>query len=203
MSLITNWGYIVDDLDDMLTSDEFDLMTAGRFSGDSRTQPLINAAQAAVRNYCGWHVCPSEKCTLEARAHDLRLTYSGHDTIIQLPARYVSAVSKVKVGGRDIVDFSFDANGLLRIYNTVVGSRKTVIYVEYAAGLPMDLAAGVKELIAHRVTHGLAQSYGVQSEAAGGVSVTYSANWINSARATALPDDNKEVLAPYRLQGVF
>ena len=44
---------------------------------------------------------------------------------------------------------------------------------------------------------------GITSEAAGGVSITYNANWINSARATALPDDNKEVLAPYRLQGVF
>lgn len=37
----------------------------------------------------------------------------------------------------------------------------------------------------------------------GGVSVTYNTNWVNSARATALPDDNKEVLGPYRLQGVF
>ena len=61
----------------------------------------------------------------------------------------------------------------------------------------------IKELIAHRVTHALAQSYGVQSEAAGGVSVTYNATWTNNARATALPSDNKEVLAPYRLQGVF
>ena len=44
---------------------------------------------------------------------------------------------------------------------------------------------------------------GVTSEASGGVSVTYNATWINNSRATALPDDNKEVLAPYRLQGVF
>ena len=61
----------------------------------------------------------------------------------------------------------------------------------------------IKELIAHRVTHALASSAGVQSETAGGVSVTYSANWINSSRATALADDNKEVLAPYRVRGVF
>ena len=38
---------------------------------------------------------------------------------------------------------------------------------------------------------------------AGGVSITYSANWINNSRSTALADDNKEVLAPYKLQGVF
>lgn len=201
--ILTNWGYMIDELDDMLTSDEFETMTGNRYAGDVRTQPLLDAAQAAVRNYCGWHVCPSASCKLEARAHDLRLTCSGSDTIIQLPARYVSAVTKVKVGGTEITDYSCEPNGMLRLYDTLIVSRRTVITVEYAAGLPMDLAGAVQELIAHRVTHGLAQSYGVQSEAAGGVSVTYSANWINSARATALPDDNKEVLAPYRLQGVF
>jgi hypothetical protein len=61
----------------------------------------------------------------------------------------------------------------------------------------------IKDIIAHRVTHALANSYGVSSEAAGGVSVTYNANWINSSRATALPTDNKEVLEPYKLTGVF
>ena len=115
----------------------------------------------------------------------------------------MSAVTKVKVEDNEITDFSFEANGMLRLYDLLITSRRTRIAVEYTAGLPLDLAGAVQELVAHRVTHGLAQSYGVQSEAAGGVSVTYSANWINSARATALPDDNKEVLTAYRLQGVF
>ena len=75
--------------------------------------------------------------------------------------------------------------------------------MEYTAGLPDQLMGAVMELTAHRLTHALASSNGVTSETAGGVSITYNANWINSARATALPDDNKEVLAPYKLQGVF
>ena len=81
--------------------------------------------------------------------------------------------------------------------------RKTRLAVAYTAGLPDGLMDGIQELISHRVTHALASSAGVQSESAGGVSITYSANWINSARSTALPDDNKEVLAPYRVRGVF
>ena len=201
--MITNWGYTVDELGEMLTESEFNEMTAGRYNGDQRITPLLNAAEAAVRNYCGWHVAPSANCVLEARAHDLRMIYSGCDTVIQLPARFVTAVSAVTVGGTAVTDFSFEASGLLRLYDTMVSSRKTIIRVEYTVGLPDELAGAVKELIGHRVTHGLAQSYGVQSEAAGGVSITYSANWINSARATALPDDNREVLTPYRLQGVF
>ena len=61
----------------------------------------------------------------------------------------------------------------------------------------------IKELIAHRVTHAMASTSGVQSETAGGVSVTYNAAWTNNSRATALADDNKEVLAPYKVRGVF
>lgn len=201
--MITNWGYSIDELGEILTAEEFSTMTGGRYSGDQRIQQLLDAAQTAVRNFCGWHVYPATQCTLTNRAHDLRLIYSGADTIIQLPARFVSAVDSVTVGGHEVTDYSFDTNGLLRIYDEIPCSRKTVISVVYTAGLPDELAGAVKELIGHRVTHGLAQSYGVQSEAAGGVSITYSANWINSARATALPDDNREVLTPYRLQGVF
>lgn len=201
--MLTGWGYEVDELGEILTIDEFNAMTGGRYTGDQRIQPLLNAATAAVRNYCGWHVAPSEACIVSARAHDLRMIYSGSDVIIQLPARFVSAVSKVTVGGVEVTDYSLETNGLLRLYDCCVPSRKTVITVSYTAGLPDELAGAVMELIGHRVTHGLAQSYGVQSEAAGGVSITYSANWINSARATALPDDNREVLTPYRLQGVF
>jgi len=58
-------------------------------------------------------------------------------------------------------------------------------------------------LTAHRVTHAVTSSYGVTSEAAGGVSITYNASWAGNTRATALPDDNKEVLLPYRVGGVF
>ena len=200
---LTNWGYSITELGAMLTDDEFNEMTAGRYQGDERIAPLINAATAAVRNYCGWHVAPSEQCELSARAHDLRMTYVGCDTIIQLPARYVSAVESVKVSGNEVTDYSFEPHGLLRIYDCLICSRKAVIEVSYTAGLTEELAGAVKELVGHQVTHGLAQSYGVQSEAAGGVSVTYSASWINSAKATALPDDNRDTLAPYRLQGVF
>lgn len=199
----TRWGYSVEELGKILSASEFEAMTGGRYSGDERIESLTNAATEAVRDYCGWHLYPSTVCTLESRAHSLRLIYVGNDTIIQIPARYVASVSSVTINGSEITDYSVETNGLLRLYDCRPSSRKDAIVVTYTAGLPDEFAGAVKELIGHRVTHGLAQSYGVQSEAAGGVSITYSANWINSARATALPDDNREVLTPYRLQGVF
>ena len=202
MSLLTNWGYLIDqnvtELPDMLSQTAFGDMTAGKYSGDVRIPSMISAAQAAIRNYCGWHVSPSLPCIFEADS-------ISTGRVIQLPARYVSSVESVTFNGETLPPESYHlkSNGLLHFNRKLLGCSWGDIIVKYTAGIPEGLMGAIKELIAHRVTHALAQSYGVQSEAAGGVSVTYNATWTNNARATALPSDNKEVLAPYRLQGVF
>ncbi len=202
MSLLTNWGYLIDNdetqLPDMINTTEFDNLTARKYAGDARIIPNISAAQAAIRNYCGWHVSPSLPCIFEADS-------ISTGRVIQLPARYVSSVESVTFNGETLPPESYHlkSNGLLYFNRKLLGCSWGDIIVKYTAGIPEGLMDAIKELIAHRVTHALAQSYGVQSEAAGGVSVTYNATWTNNARATALPSDNKEVLAPYRLQGVF
>jgi len=202
MSLLTNWGYLIDtdetQLPDMINMTEFDNLTARKYAGDARIAPNISAAQAAIRNYCGWHVSPSLPCIFEADS-------ISTGRVIQLPARFVSSVESVTFNGEELPPESYHPknNGLLYFDRKFLGCSWGDIIVKYTAGVPDGLMDAIKELIAHRVTHALAQSYGVQSEAAGGVSVTYNATWTNNARATALPSDNKEVLAPYRLQGVF
>ena len=65
------------------------------------------------------------------------------------------------------------------------------------------LGNGIKELIAGRVNHALAQPYGVQSESAGGVSVSYTQNWSSGGGAGALQSTDVETLEPYKLRGVF
>jgi hypothetical protein len=123
--------------------------------------------------------------------------------MIQLPAKFVTAIESVIIDDVNYTDFAFDSGGIVHVFDIPEMSRKSIVEVEYTAGITDNLMESIKELVSHRVTHALASSNGVTSEAAGGVSVTYNANWINSARATALPDDNKEVLAPYKIQGVF
>lgn len=200
MSLMTNWGYSIADisyLPGMLSSDDFETLTARKYAGDVRIPSMISAAQAAIRNYCGWHVFPSLSCIFEADS-------ISTGRVIQLPARFVSSVESVTFNGEELAEDSYHLkpNGLLFFDRKFPGCSWGDITVKYTAGVPEGLMDAIKELIAHRVTHALAQSYGVQSEAAGGVSITYNATWTNNARATALPSDNKEVLAPYRLQGV-
>lgn len=208
MSVLTTWGYALTDVDavpGMLTVAEYNTFTANKYQSDSRAEPDIKAAAAAIRNYCGWHVYPSLACELNTTLYDKAVTVSDRMILIQLPATFVSSVESITVDGVEYDSYVLMPNGILRIFGLPWSHMKlwTPVVINYTAGLPEGGADAVKELIAHRVTHALASSDGVQSETAGGVSITYSANWTNSARSTALADDNKEVLSPYRLRGVF
>jgi len=208
MSLLTTWGYTLtetDKLTDMLTFQEFNEFTGNKYKDDHRVGPNIKAVSQAIRNYCGWHIYPSSKCRIETTFFDRRVTFTGRDLLIQLPAKFVSTVSLVEIDGVTYQAVASDPNGLVMVYG-VDGSglhEYSPVVVEYTAGLQDEFMDSIKELAAHRITHALASSGGVQSETAGGVSITYSASWTNSARSTALADDNKEVIQPYRLQGVF
>ena len=219
MSLLTNWGYTICDADPgnpvtnmepMLSTSEFDDLTAGKYGTDARIQPNINAASAAIRNYCGWHVYPSYPCLFDATIYNGAVKVVRGGLLIQLPAKHVTAVESVTIGDieytadTDQAHFIVEPNGIIRMFG-VGGNLQpyTTVAVKYTAGVPDGLMDALKELVAHRVTHALASSGGIQSETAGGVSITYSANWTNSARSTALADDNKEVIEPYRVRGVF
>jgi len=207
--ILTTWGYKMTDLaslDDMLSIDEFNTFSGSKYRlAEDRISAEISAACAAIRNYVGWHLFPSAQCVMETTFYDRRVTVNGPDVLVQLPARFVTDVESVTIDGTEYTTFVIEPNGILHIYDVARHDirRYTGITVTYRAGLSEEMMAPVKELIAHRVTHSVAIPSGITQESSGGVSVTYNANWINSSRATALPDDNKEVLAPYRVQGVF
>lgn len=208
MSILTPWGYTITDadaLEPMLTVEQFNALTASKYAGDVRIEPNLAAACAAIRNFCGWHVYPARACQLTERllAGNGRVKRSGDDLLIQLPAAFVSAVASVTIDGVPFDDFDLAVSGILRLFDVGWMTRRAQIAVSYTAGLDDGMMDGIRELIAGRVNHALAQPYGVQSESAGGVSVTYSASWAASASASALPDDNRETLAPYRVRGVF
>ena len=207
MSLLTNWGYTLTDADslpNMLDIDEFHAYTGGKYGGnDTHVYAEITAAATAIRNFVGWHLYPSMECQLRTTISDRRITFVSSDILIQLPARYVTEVTSVTIGGRECTDYFLDTNGLLRVFNVGVVERYAIVIVDYAAGLPKNMIAPIQELIAHRVTHALAVPAGITSEASGGVSVTYNAGWINNSSASGLAGNNKELLVPYKVQGVF
>jgi hypothetical protein len=146
---------------------------------------------------------------------DLRDAFTGPDLLVQLPATFVTSIDKIILnavmnqqtgeyeGDDKTDDYDLGGDGLLRIYDVGFLDRKSKIFIKYTAGYPDDQIHAIKELTAHRVTHAVTSSYGVMSEAAGGVSISYNASWAGNTRSTALPDDNREVLNPYKVKGVF
>lgn len=215
MSLATQWGYTLtqaNELSNFLTESEFDSFTNNKFHGDLRIGPNIASATRAIQNYCCWHVYPSLECEMVYNMRDLRDSFIGPDLMIQLPSRMVSSVSSILLNARKnndtwegvtTNDFSLDPTGLLKIFDVGCYDRRSNIRIVFTSGLSDGLMNSLKELVAHRVTHALSSSYGITSESAGGVSVTYNASWAGNTRSTALPDDNKEVLAPFVVKGVF
>ena len=226
MSYFTNeqqtpWGYKIDaeQLPPLLTFAEFNNFTAGKFGGDARILSSIPAASEAIRNYCGWHVAPNLKCGTLYNVHNLRDAFSGNDLLIQLPAKFITGVSLVVLNAEwdeqahewkgDVLtgtdpDVDFDeGSGLLRVFDVGFLDKRSKVFIEYFAGYSECTAQAVKEIAAGLVTHAVTNPYGVASESAGGVSVSYSAAWSGTAGASQLSEACREMLNPYKVKGVF
>ncbi len=203
MSYLTNWGYTLTDaesLADIISVEEFNTMTAGRYSGDVRIPSGIASASLALRNFCGWHLSESFACKISWTVTNRGIIRHGPDVTIQLPTRFLTAINSISIAGEEFTDFSFQVNGLLTLYDVPRFNRRDVIEVEYTAGI--SDASAIKDMVSQMVTLTLAKSYGVTSEAAGGVSVTYNSAWTNGSFSQIL-ENNMALLAPYRLEGVF
>lgn len=204
----TTWGYDLTEankIPDFLTVAEFNDFTNNKFSGvtDTRVPSNIPSATRAIQNYCGWHIYPNLECSASFRVLDLRDYFVGPDLLIQLPATMVNSIKSLKIDGTDITDYELEDCGLLRIYDCGWFDRRAKLTVVYDAGVDESQMDLIKELVANRVVHAVSSSYGVMSEAAGGVSVTYNAAWAGKTSSTALADDNKEILEPFKVKGVF
>ena len=186
----TPWGYEVEELPPLVSAEEFAAATGGAYGTGERVEAALNAASQAVRNWCGWHVSPSLRCTA-------LLTPEGRHA--KLPAGYVSDLT---ASGRDgdewaeLEGVEWRHDGLLRRRSGLPCGWDS-IKVEYAAGFDPaavpDLAAtvvGVAEGV-------LTASKGVASESADGVSITYAAS--AQGIASALTSQMGAQLAPYRL----
>ena len=95
---LSPWGYVYDaeTLPDLITALDFANFTNGKFgTTDTRITSNISSASASIRNFCGWHVSPSLECGMVYNVYDLRDAFVGPDLLMQLPATFVSNISKV------------------------------------------------------------------------------------------------------------
>ena len=187
---MTPWGYDVDGtLPPLISVEDFNEMTGGKWANDERVEPAIQAASAAIRSYCRWHVYPSLSCRATLDTDGTRSLW--------LPTTMLTDVDSVIVNGTDVGDaYQWSRIGQVLPDQRPVPALQGAV-VEYEAGidaLPADLAEAVKNLVVRAV----ALSYGVASETAGGVSISYAANAAYAAASSGV-ESQAATLAPYRV----
>ncbi len=166
--------------------------SAGRIAAtDARLPGVCAAVSAAIRDFCGWHVAPSLTCELSTQV-DTR--------VIVLPAKVVSSIDKVEVGGHEVSDFEMKRAGLLRLPGCPEARGRWGAYtITYTAGL--DTSATPLSQIATQVAlNNLVAAPGVRSESVGQVSLSYNQLSDGVAGGVQLLSRDRELLRQYRLQ---
>lgn len=187
----TPWGYDVDALDPIISVSDFHVITNCAFLNNSRAESALLAASQAVRNYCGWHICPSLTCT----AHP-----SGGAVVAKLPAGYVSAITSITEDGTELStsDYEWRRDGLIkRAYPYRWSDKWDGIEAVYTAGYVAEAVPDLAEAVCAIAAGVLSVSAGVISESADGVSISYSQS--ASSIAAGLTGQQKTALEAYKV----
>lgn len=188
----TAWGYDVsDNLAPIISVSEFNQMTGGAYSSNPRVEAALKAASQAIRNHCGWHVCPSMSCTANP---------VGGAVVARLPATYVSAISSITENDTTLAstEYEWRKDGLIkRVWPDKWNDAWGGLEVEYTAGYSVDAVPDLAEAVCSITAGVLAVSAGVNSESADGVSISYSSS--ASSIAAGLTSQQKSALEPYRV----
>ena len=151
----------------------------------------LRAAQAAIRAYCGWHVCPSVTRTIDVDSY-------GGRTLI-LPTKHMTDVSSVKILGVERVDqISWSEAGIIRLDAGCFPDGLRSVEVTMTDGYdPSDVPQLMSMMLT--VARRAQIQPGIASQSVNGSSVSYATG---NAPGVSLFDSEKELLDPYRIGGV-
>lgn len=195
----TPWGYDIDaeSMPTILTVEEFNTLTANKYASDQRVASTLASATSAMRNWCGWHLSGNVSCQITYAFYDLHITHTHHGMSIILPTRCLTEVTHIDMDGEDATGsvFHVKRRGQVDLY----GCRKYFkkITITFKSGLSDD---GIKAVLASRVSNTLSGPVGVNSESAGGVSISYAASYVAGASSTTLLTADKEFLEAYKIE---
>lgn len=148
----------------------------------------VAAAENAVRNYCGWHVAPIQTRTVA-------LNGQGRCELL-LPTMKLRAVDLVMSGGIDVTArVEASAEGILELHGGFARGVNSVV-ATFTDGYAPEEAPDILAIIAAAASR-FSSMFGnaVQSQSAGGSSVTYFAG------ADALLRTEQARLDQYKLRG--
>lgn len=164
----------------------------------SDPQALIDAATAAVRRYCGWHIAPSRSETLTFRS-------DGSLTQI-LPTLRVTSIESVTYDGLllDPTSYQWDPWGVLSyapstLWPSYWGSYRAPAPLVVTLTHGFDSVPDVAAVITSIVARAQASPDGITRSQVGQVSQTYSQTGQGQAGGLAFLPNELSVLDLYRL----
>lgn len=158
-------------------------------------QAGMKAAQAAVRRFAGWHVAPSlrETVTLDGTGHTKLLLKSGHVT-------EVHSVLVVESGNitRDITkSVRWSENGILEGIRFPARFRSVV--VDLTHGYDPEEVPDVLGVLERASVRAMTDPR-VRAQSIGSASVSMTTNGAGAVASFMLLSDERESLAPFRLE---
>ncbi|MSS84488.1 hypothetical protein FYJ24_06865 [Actinomycetaceae bacterium WB03_NA08] len=156
-------------------------------AGDPRLDVACDAASAAVRRYCRWHVAPVIEETI---------TVDGSGgSVLRLPSQHVVDVLEVKVSGVPVSadQFSWSVAGLLELHGKRFPKRYRSVEVTLRHGY--DYVPDLSAIASQVARFALASPMGRTREQAGQISVSW-----GTAQGMAWSESMLEMMKPYRLQ---
>jgi hypothetical protein len=172
---------------------ELSAWTGGKISaGDPRAQPLLDAASAAIRRHCGWHITPV--------ATEVTLTLDGPGGfLLVLPTLQLVGVRSIVEAGTALADddFEWSANGEVRRLRGHWSSRYRSIVAVVDHGF--ESAPELKQVVLQVCASALSSPMGATREQAGQVSVSWATTAPGVAGGLALLERDLAVVNQYRL----
>lgn len=151
----------------------------------------LKAAQAAVRAYCGWHVCPQ-------LTHTITVDSYGGRTLL-LPTKHIVDVSNVTVNGVDYTDdVQWSEAGILRLTTGMFPDGLRDVEVSLTDGYEPAAVPQIMALLVTLAKRAQIQP-GIASQSVNGASISYSTA---ATPGVALLQSEMALLAPYRLEAM-
>lgn len=187
-SIITPWGYSVEELPPIVDVDTFNKLCPGLSSSSDTKSKVLDAVSAAVRNYCGWHVSPSLECTFVG---------NGEGDLLMLPGMRITEVSSLAINGASVTDYQWTGAGMVRLNSGLFPDVWRSVECVYTAGTE---DAAVLQIVAQIAANHLAAAPGVASERAGDVSITFNSTGSGITGGVSLLPRDYALLFPYVLK---
>lgn len=198
----TAWGYSVasDDgkLPPLITPEQLQEATGGRFGPKTPgVSTVLDGVSAVIRDACGWHVSP---------VLDVEERTGGPGKVIALRTLMMPDDPEVEELGVALGSgqFEWDCRGLIRraCFRSWPDAWGSVV-VRYRSGIPSDMAPELVAVAAQVASNALAAPAGVQSEQAGGVSISYNQTASGVSGGVRLLESDLAMLRVYMIGEVL